>query len=101
MLNPFPTGLFYTNEATGGGGLFVTPYVFFERLPLNGIFLLNHWGPRVYIGVPFSIKRPKFNILQRGVTKRSPPSGNRVNETARTKPGPLSWQTSTLTTELQ
>jgi len=45
--NPFPIVLFYTNKATGGGGLFVTTYVFFERPPLKVIF----WGPRVYLGI--------------------------------------------------
>ena len=37
-INPFPTGLFYTNKTTGGGGLFVTPYVFFLNGPLKSYF---------------------------------------------------------------
>ena len=35
ILNPFPTELFYTNEAAGGGGLFVTPYVFVLKTSLK------------------------------------------------------------------
>ena len=35
--NPFPTGLFNTNEATGGG-LFVTPYFF--KTPLKSDYLV-------------------------------------------------------------
>ena len=37
-INPFPSGLFYTNEATGEGGNFVNPYVFFLKAPLKSDF---------------------------------------------------------------
>ena len=43
------TCIFFNNEATGGRGLFVTPYVFLYK-PTLCVFLFTHSGPKVYLG---------------------------------------------------
>ena len=80
IVNPFPTGMFLTNQPTGGGDV-CHPQCIFLQAHLNFFvyFLLTHRGPEVYLEKSRSLrgsvllKYPKIKIYLKLVTKRPPP----------------------------